>query len=152
MPIKFVGVGEKLDALEEFHPDRMARRILGMGDVLGLIESAEERSTRSKAKELEQKLRKAKFTLEDLLDQLQQIRKMGSLVAARVIPGVGKQLKGINVGRPRAVDRDGGDLLSMTPRERELRSSSTARAASASPRARARASSRSTSCCSSTSR
>ena len=78
-PIKFIGVGEKLDALEAFHPDRMVSRILGMGDVLTLIEKAEAAFDEEKAQELEKKIRKDSFTLEDFRDQLQQVRKMGSL-------------------------------------------------------------------------
>ena len=78
-PILFVGVGERLDALEEFHPDRMASRILGMGDMLSLIERAEGQLDQAKAEELERKLRKNEFTLDDLLDQIRQIRKLGSM-------------------------------------------------------------------------
>jgi len=78
-PIKFAGVGEKVDALEPFHPERMASRILGMGDVLTLIEKAEAGMDLAKARELEQKLRKQQFTLDDFRDQLQQLRKMGPL-------------------------------------------------------------------------
>ena len=78
-PILFVGVGEQLDALEEFHPDRMASRILGMGDMLSLIERAEGQLDQEKAEELERKLRKNEFTLDDLLDQIRQIRKLGSM-------------------------------------------------------------------------
>jgi len=90
-PIKFIGVGEKLDALETFHPDRMASRILGMGDVLSLIEKAQEAIDAQKAKELEKKLLKDKFTLEDFLEQLQQIKKMGSFEEIlSMIPGVGR--------------------------------------------------------------
>jgi signal recognition particle subunit SRP54 len=118
VPIKFVSVGEKLDQLEEFHPDRMAQRILGMGDVVSLIERAEETLDEKKAKELEQKLRKAEFTLDDLLDQLKQIRKMGSLGSLlKMIPGVGKQLRGLNVD-DRQLDRVEAIILSMTPDER----------------------------------
>ena len=78
-PIKFVGMGEKMDALEPFHPERMASRILGMGDVLTLIEKAEQAVERGKGRELEQKMRTASFTLEDFLEQLRQVRKMGPL-------------------------------------------------------------------------
>jgi signal recognition particle subunit SRP54 len=95
-PIKFIGVGEKLDALEPFHPDRMASRILGMGDVLTLIEKAEATFDEEKAKELEKKIRKDTFTLEDFRDQLQQVRKMGSLESLlEMIPGLPKGVKGI---------------------------------------------------------
>ena len=78
-PIKFVGVGEALDALEVFHPDRTASRILGMGDMLTLIEKAEEVVDRKKADKIAKKLKRNEFTLEDFLDQIQQIKKMGSL-------------------------------------------------------------------------
>jgi signal recognition particle subunit SRP54 len=95
-PVKFIGVGEKLDALEVFHPDRMASRILGMGDVLTLIEKAEAVIDEKKAKELERKIRKDSFTLEDFRDQLQQVRKMGSLESILgMIPGLSKKMKGM---------------------------------------------------------
>ena len=90
-PIQYIGVGEKLDALEPFHPDRMASRILGMGDVLSLIEKAEQAIDEETAAELEQKLRKASFTLEDFQEQLQQIKKLGSLDSIiSMIPGMKK--------------------------------------------------------------
>jgi len=90
-PIKFIGVGEKVDALEVFHPDRMASRILGMGDVLSLIEKAQEVIDTKKAQELEKKLLKDRFTLEDFLEQLQQIKKMGSMEQIlSMIPGMGR--------------------------------------------------------------
>jgi len=95
-PIKFIGIGEKLDALEPFHPERMASRILGMGDVLSLIEKAQAAFDQEKAKELERKLRKQEFTLEDYVDQIQQVRSMGPLEQVLgMIPGLGgaKQLK-----------------------------------------------------------
>jgi signal recognition particle subunit SRP54 len=117
-PVKFISVGEKLDQLEEFHPDRMASRILGMGDVVSLIERAEEAMDEKKAKELEQKLRRSEFGLDDLLDQLKQIRKMGSLGSLlKMIPGVGKQLRGMNVD-DRQLDRVEAIILSMTVEER----------------------------------
>jgi signal recognition particle subunit SRP54 len=99
-PIKFIGVGEKLNALEPFHPDRMASSILGMGDVLSLIEKAQEAVDQKKAVELQKKLRKSQFTLEDFRDQLTQVRKMGSLSdILKMIPGMGKikHLKGLEV-------------------------------------------------------
>jgi signal recognition particle subunit SRP54 len=93
-PIKFVGVGEKTNALEPFHPDRMANRILGMGDILSLIEKAEASIDEKKAKELEEKLRKDTFTLEDFQDQLKQVRQMGSLdELVSMIPGFSKLKK-----------------------------------------------------------
>ena len=118
-PIKFVSVGEKLDELEEFHPDRMASRILGMGDVLCADRAGRgAASTRIEAKELERKLRKSEFTLDDLLDQLRQIRKMGSLGASLgMLPGVGKQLKEMDVDE-RQLDRVEAMILSMTTEER----------------------------------
>jgi signal recognition particle subunit SRP54 len=97
-PIKFIGTGEKLDALEVFHPDRMASRILGMGDMLSLIEKAEAAFDEQKAEELERKLKKESFGLEDFRDQIRQIKKMGSVESIlNMIPGVGglKSLKGI---------------------------------------------------------
>jgi len=90
VPIKFAGTGEKLDALEQFHPDRMASRILGMGDVISLVERAQEQITEEEVAELERKLRKAQFDLDDFLKQLQQIQKMGSLSSIlEMIPGAG---------------------------------------------------------------
>lgn len=90
-PIKFVGVGEKLDALEIFHPDRMATRILGMGDIVSFVEKAQERYDDQKAKKLEEKLRKSQFTFEDFLDQLHEIKKMGSLQQLmNMIPGMNR--------------------------------------------------------------
>ena len=120
-PIKFIGVGEKLDALEAFHPDRMASRILGMGDVLTLIEKAETAFDEKKAKELEKKIRKDSFTLEDFRDQIQQVRKMGSLESILgMIPGLPKKMKGMG-----GLDFDEKELVkveaivnSMTPKER----------------------------------
>lgn len=95
-PIKFVGMGEKLDALEVFHPDRMASRILGMGDVLSLVEKAQANIDVEKAKEMEKKIREQEFTLEDFLDQLQQVKSMGPLEdLLGMIPGMKKQLKGM---------------------------------------------------------
>jgi signal recognition particle subunit SRP54 len=119
-PIKFIGIGEKLDALETFHPDRMASRILGMGDVLTLIEKAEATFDEEKAKELEKKIRKDAFTLEDFRDQLQQIRKMGSLDSIiGMIPGISK-MKGmgdLNVDEKELM-RVEAIISSMTTKER----------------------------------
>ncbi|NOX89498.1 MAG: signal recognition particle protein [Calditrichaeota bacterium] len=117
-PIKFIGVGEKLDDIEQFHPDRMVSRILGMGDVVTLVEKAQESIDREKAEKLEQKLRKAEFDLEDFLDQLQQIKKMGSLESIlRLIPGVGSQLKNVQVDERNLV-RVEAIINSMTKEER----------------------------------
>lgn len=95
-PIKFVGVGEKIDALETFFPDRMASRILGMGDILSLVEKAQATFDEKKAKEMERKIRSQEFTLEDFLEQMQQVKSMGPLEdLLGMIPGMGKQLKGM---------------------------------------------------------
>ena len=97
-PIKFIGVGEKYDAIEQFFPDRMASRILGMGDVVSLVEKAQETIDQEKAARLEKKILKQDFNLEDFFDQLQQIKKMGPLdQLLGMIPGVGSQLSGVNV-------------------------------------------------------
>jgi signal recognition particle subunit SRP54 len=119
-PIKFIGVGEKLNELEPFHPDRLASSILGMGDVLTLIEKAQDAVDEKKAAELEKKLRKSQFTLEDFRDQMVQIRKMGSLGdIMKMIPGMGKmkQLKNLDVDETEFV-RIEAIINSMTPRER----------------------------------
>jgi signal recognition particle subunit SRP54 len=117
-PIKFVGTGEKLGDLDAFHPERMASRILGMGDVLSLIEKAETMLDEKKAAEMEEKLRKNKFDLNDLLEQLRQMRKMGSLKdILGMLPGVGKQIKDLEVDE-RQFDRTQALILSMTPQER----------------------------------
>lgn len=97
-PIKFIGVGEKYDAIEQFFPDRMASRILGMGDVVSLVEKAQETIDQEKAARLEKKILKQDFNLEDFFDQLQQVKKMGPLdQLLGMIPGVGSQLSGVNV-------------------------------------------------------
>ncbi|MGB6011897.1 MAG: signal recognition particle protein [Desulfobacterales bacterium] len=119
-PIKFVGVGEKLSDLEPFHPDRMASRILGMGDVLTIIEKAQSVVDEKKAVELEKKLRKNEFTLEDFRDQMVQIRKMGSMSELmNLIPGMGqmKQLKNLEVDENEFVKIE-AIINSMTPLER----------------------------------
>ena len=119
-PIKFVGQGEKLDQVDIFYPDRMASRILGMGDVLSLIEKAQQSFDAKKAAELEQKLRKNQFTLADFYDQLVQIKSMGSLSdIAGMLPGVdAKALDGASVDE-KALARTEAIILSMTPAERE---------------------------------
>lgn len=118
-PIKFVGTGEKLEDLDVFHPERMASRILGMGDMLSLIEKAEQELDEKKAKELEEKLRKNKFDLNDLLDQFNQIKKMGSLKdLLKMIPGIGNKIKDADID-DRQLDRTKAIILSMTPKERE---------------------------------
>lgn len=119
-PIKFVGVGEKLDEIEVFHPDRMASRILGMGDVLSLIEKAEKTFDEKKAAELEEKMRKSRFTLTDYLDQLGQIRNMGGMDSLLgMMPGMNMgALKDAKIDE-KALDRTEAIILSMTPEERE---------------------------------
>ncbi len=119
-PIKFVGVGEKMDALEPFHPDRMASRILGMGDVLTLIEKAQEAFDEKKAEELERKLRESTFDLNDFLDQFRQIRDMGSMEQLiGMIPGVkASALKDAQIDE-KTLSRTEAIILSMTPKERE---------------------------------
>lgn len=118
-PIKFVGMGEKLDAMEPFYPDRMASRILGMGDVLTLIEKAQEAIDDQKAAELEEKMRSATYTLDDFLDQMNEIRKMGNMKdMLSMIPGIGKQLKDIDIDE-REIRKVESIVLSMTPKERQ---------------------------------
>jgi signal recognition particle subunit SRP54 len=117
-PIKFVGVGEKIDFLEPFHPDRMASRILGMGDVVSLVEKAQETVSLDEALRLEDKIKKDRFTFEDLISQINQIRKMGPLEnLLGMIPGLGKQLKGIKIDDSAFV-RVEAIVNSMTPKER----------------------------------
>jgi signal recognition particle subunit SRP54 len=118
-PILFASTGEKLDQFERFHPDRMAQRILGMGDVLSFIEKAERQFDEDEAKAMERKLRRDEFTLEDFLSQLKQIRKMGPLTSLLgMMPGFsGQQLKGLKVDE-RELDRIQAIILSMTPEER----------------------------------
>ena len=118
-PIKFAGVGEKLDAIEIFHPDRMASRILGMGDVLTLIEKAEAAVDEKKALELAEKLKKNRFTLTDYLDQLNSMKNMGSLQdLAGMVPGLdAKALAGAKIDE-KAMARTEAIILSMTPKER----------------------------------
>ncbi len=118
-PIKFVGVGEKLEQLEAFHPERMASRILGMGDVLSLIEKVEQAIDEKKAQELEQKIREQTFTLEDFRDQLKQVRSMGPLdQLLEMFPGVDKKaLKNLQVDEKEFVKME-AIINSMTPKER----------------------------------
>lgn len=117
-PIKFAAVGEKLDALEPFHPDRMASRILGMGDMLSLIEKAQENFDESKAKELEQKIKKQEFDFNDFLDQMQQIKKMGSIKSLlQMMPGMPKEVKDMDIDE-KQMDRVQAIIYSMTPKER----------------------------------
>ncbi|MCL5676895.1 MAG: signal recognition particle protein [Firmicutes bacterium] len=139
-PIKFVGTGEKLDALEPFHPDRMASRILGMGDVLSLIEKAQAQYGEKQAEELAKKMRKAEFTLEDFLQQLRQVRQMGPLdQILGMLPGMGqlKQIKNVKVDEKdlghveaiiqsmTAVERRNPDIINGSRRKRIARGSGT---------------------------
>jgi signal recognition particle subunit SRP54 len=119
-PIMFASTGEKIEDFDRFHPDRMAQRILGMGDVLSLIEKAESQVDERSAEELEEKLKKDQFTLEDFLTQMKQVRKMGPLSGIiGMLPGMGamKQLKNANIDE-RQLDRTEAIILSMTPAER----------------------------------
>src|ERR687885_2045504 len=116
--IMYASTGEKLDAFERFHPDRMAQRILGMGDVLTLVEKAERQMDERKAAELERKIRKQQFTLDDFLEQMKQIRRMGPLTSLlKMMPGVGSQLGNLKVD-DRDLDRLQAIITSMTPEER----------------------------------
>jgi signal recognition particle subunit SRP54 len=121
VPILYASTGEKLSQLERFHPERMASRILGMGDVLSLIEKAEEVSDADQAAELERKIRKRQFTLEDFLQQMRQVRRMGPLSGLMgMLPGMGKaakELRQVNMDE-RELDRVEAIILSMTPAER----------------------------------
>jgi signal recognition particle subunit SRP54 len=117
-PVIYASTGEKLADFERFHPDRMAQRILGMGDVMTLVEKAERQMDERKAQELERKIRKEQFTLDDFLDQLKQIRKMGPLSGLlKMIPGMGAQLGNVKVD-DRELDRLQAIITSMTPEER----------------------------------
>jgi signal recognition particle subunit SRP54 len=117
-PILFASTGEKLDQFERFHPDRMAQRILGMGDVMTLIEKAEASYDEQQAAELERKLRKQDFGLDDFLEQMRQVRRLGPLQSLLgMLPGVGKELRGVKVDE-REFDRLQAIILSMTPQER----------------------------------
>ncbi|MFL5958406.1 MAG: signal recognition particle protein, partial [Solirubrobacterales bacterium] len=118
MPILYASTGEKLDAFERFHPDRMAQRILGMGDVLTFVEKAQREIDEERSAEMERKLRKAEFTFEDFLDQLRTIRRMGPIGnLLGMLPGAGAQLRGMKVDE-RELDRVEAIVLSMTPEER----------------------------------
>ena len=118
-PIKFVGTGEKMDAIEPFHPDRMASRILGMGDILSLIEKAEQAYDQKQAEEMERKIRESTFTLDDYLEQFKQVKKMGSMdQIIGMLPGIKpNQLKDAKIDE-KQIDRMEAIILSMTPKER----------------------------------
>ena len=118
-PIKFVGTGEKMEAIDPFHPSRMADRILGMGDIVSLVERAQEQYDEAEAKKLEAKIRKNKFDFSDFYNQIQQIKKMGNLKdLASMIPGVGKALKDVDID-DNAFKSIEAIIQSMTPYERE---------------------------------
>ena len=118
-PIKFVGTGEKMDAIDVFHPERMADRILGMGDVVSLVERAQMQFDEKQAKELEKKIRKNKFDFDDFMSQIQQIKKMGNIKElASMIPGVGKALKDVDIDE-NAFKSIEAIINSMTPKERQ---------------------------------
>ncbi len=120
-PIKFAGLGEKLDALEVFHPDRLVSRILGMGDVLTLVEKAQSIFDEKETELLQQKLKKNQFDLEDFLTQMQQIKKMGSMESIMgMIPGMGKMMKQMKGAQPseNEIKRIEAIIRSMTPGER----------------------------------
>src|ERR671915_485758 len=117
-PILYASTGEKLGDFERFHPDRMAQRILGMGDVMTLVEKAERQMDERQAQDLERKIRKEQFTLDDFLDQMKQVRRMGPIGnLLRMMPGVGNQLGNLNVDE-KELDRLEAIILSMTPEER----------------------------------
>ena len=117
-PIKFVGTGEKMEAIDVFHPQRMADRILGMGDVVSLVERAQMQFDEEEAKKLEKKIRKNKFDFDDFMGQIQQIKKMGNIKElASMIPGVGKALKDVDID-DNAFKQIEAIIQSMTPKER----------------------------------
>ena len=117
-PIKFVGTGEKMDAIDVFHPSRMADRILGMGDIVSLVERAQEQFDEEEAKRLQKKIQKNKFDFNDFLKQIEQIKKMGNIKdLAAMIPGVGKAIKDIDIDND-AFKGIEAIIKSMTPKER----------------------------------
>jgi signal recognition particle subunit SRP54 len=117
-PIKFVGTGEKLDAIDVFHPERMADRILGMGDIVSLVEKAQEQYNEEEARRLQKKIAKNQFDFNDFIAQIQQIKKMGNLKdLASMIPGVGKQIKDLDIDDDAFKDIE-AIIRSMTPDER----------------------------------
>ncbi len=118
-PIKYIGVGEKLDNLEEFHPERIASRILGMGDVVSLVEKAQQQVSEEEAARLQEKMAKGKMTMDDFLGQLKSIRKMGSMKSLLgMMPGIGSQLKGLDIDE-KQIDRTEAIIQSMSKDERK---------------------------------
>ena len=119
-PIKFVSAGEKMEALDVFHPSRIADRILGMGDVVSLVEKAQEQFDEKQARELKKKLAKDQFTLWDFYQQIQQVKKMGNIKdLAGMIPGMGKAIKDVDIDNDKAFKSTEAIILSMTQKERE---------------------------------
>ena len=119
-PIKFVSTGEKMEALDQFHPERIADRILGMGDVVSLVEKAQEQFDEKQARELKKKLAKDQFTLQDFYNQIQQIKKMGNIKdLAGMLPGMDKALKDVDIDNKTAFKTTEAIIQSMTPYERE---------------------------------
>lgn len=119
-PIKFISTGEKMEALDVFHPERIADRILGMGDVVSLVEKAQEAYDEKEARELKKKLAKNQFTLMDFYNQIQQVKKMGDIKElASMLPGVGKAIKDIDIDNEKAFKGIEAIIMSMTPAERE---------------------------------
>lgn len=119
-PIKFVSMGEKMEALDVFHPERIADRILGMGDVVSLVEKAQQQFDEKQARELRKKLSRDKFTFQDFYDQIQQVKKMGDIKdLAGMIPGVSKAIKDVDMDNEKAFKATEAIILSMTPYERE---------------------------------
>ncbi|MBR4814310.1 MAG: signal recognition particle protein, partial [Paludibacteraceae bacterium] len=117
-PIKFIGTGEKMEAIDVFHPERMADRILGMGDIVSLVERAQEQYDENEARKLQKKISKNQFDFNDFLAQIQQVKKMGNLKdLASMIPGVGKALKNVDID-DNAFKSVEAIIYSMTPRER----------------------------------
>ena len=118
-PIKFIGIGEHIDALEEFHPERIASRILGMGDVVSLVEKAQQQVSEEEAQALQEKMAKGKMTMDDFLGQLKSIRKMGSMKSVLgMLPGIGNQLKDLDLDDGQ-LDQTEAIIKSMTPTERQ---------------------------------
>ena len=119
-PIKFISTGEKMEALDVFHPERIADRILGMGDVVSLVEKAQEAYDEKEARELKKKLAKNQFTLMDFYNQIQQVKKMGDIKElASMLPGVGKAIKDVDIDNEKAFKSIEAIIMSMTPAERE---------------------------------
>lgn len=119
-PIKFVGTGEKMEALDVFHPERIADRILGMGDVVSLVEKAQEQFDEQQARELKKKIAKGRFTFNDFYEQIQQVRKMGDIKdLAGMLPGVGNAIKDVDIDNDKAFKGTEAIIHSMTPYEKE---------------------------------